>query len=60
MNNSVNYSRFIDLLISSDDDYEPYGITTAPDSYRLTASSAEYESTQTALYDRAMYLSYDD
>lgn len=28
MNNSINLSTFIDDLINSDDDYEPYGLAS--------------------------------
>ncbi|NNG13601.1 MAG: hypothetical protein HKM22_00405 [Gammaproteobacteria bacterium] len=33
MNNSVNYGSFVELLISSDDDYEPYGLSEHPCMY---------------------------
>lgn len=25
MNNSINYSGFVEMFLNSDDDYEPYG-----------------------------------
>ncbi|WP_455217971.1 hypothetical protein [Kaarinaea lacus] len=31
MNNSVNYTGFIDMFIDSDDDFEPYGVTWEED-----------------------------
>lgn len=49
MNNSINYGSFIDILISSDDDYEPYGISEYTDS----EIQSEFEPLQASLYDRA-------
>ena len=60
MNNSINYSSFIDLFISSDDDYEPYGLITPAETHGHTDRHNELEPMQTALYDRAMHLSRDD
>ena len=51
MNDSINYSSFIDLLISSDDDYESYGMSTHPDTPGHMASQAEFEPLQATLYD---------
>lgn len=32
MNNSINYSGFVDILLDADDDYEPYGFGETSDS----------------------------
>ena len=50
MNNSINYGSFIDLLISSDDDYEPYGITAQPNMAALMTNDFEFVSTQAGPY----------
>lgn len=50
MNNSVNYSSFVDLLLSSDDDYEPYGISVPPSMYGLRGSKPELYTRQEPLY----------
>ena len=42
MNNSVNYSTFIDLLIASDDDYEPYGLSIQANPVSPGSSEDEY------------------
>jgi hypothetical protein len=49
MNNSINYGSFIDLLVSSDDDYEPYGLSAPPEMHGLTTSPSEFESLQASL-----------
>jgi hypothetical protein len=49
MNNSINYGSFYDLLISSDDDYEPYGLSGPSDMHGLTARQSEFESLQASL-----------
>lgn len=30
MNNSINYSGFVDMLLNSDGDFEPYGYSIPP------------------------------
>ena len=50
MNNSINYSGFIDVDVKSDDDFEPYGYSEAdarPESshnstFRKTTGKAEH------------------
>lgn len=49
MNNSINYGSFIDLLISSDDDYEPYGLSAPSNIPGHTASPSEFEALQASL-----------
>lgn len=54
MNNSINYSSFIDLLTSSDDDYEPYGLSAHPDTPGLTSRHTEFQPSQATLYESSM------
>jgi hypothetical protein len=49
MNNSINYGSFYDLLISSDDDYEPYGLSAPSEAPGLEANPSEFESLQASL-----------
>lgn len=54
MNNSINYGSFVDLLISSDDDYEPYGLSSYPDMADFMENQSEFEPLGQAHYERAM------
>jgi len=49
MNNSIINGSFIDSLISSDDDYEPYGLSVPSDMHGLTTNQSEFESLQASL-----------
>jgi len=41
MNASVNYGNFIDLLLKSDDDYEPYGLSANDNTNGLRGKKPE-------------------
>jgi len=50
MNKSVNYSTFIDLLLKSDDDYEPYGMSMPATMFGLRGNKPELYTRQEPLY----------
>ena len=50
MNATVNYSNFIDLLLQSDDDYEPYGLSTCSTMYGLRGKKPEIFTRQEPLH----------
>lgn len=48
MNDSINYSGFVDILLDSDEDYEPYGCGETSDSLEkiyncIQSYKAEFE-----------------
>jgi len=54
MNNSVNYSQFIDMLLDSSDDFEPYGLAEIPGS-SLNKSSITSAVLEPLQYDDSGY-----
>ena len=51
MNNSINYSTFIELLIESNDDDEPYGLATPVETITVTGGENEFTLGQGESYD---------
>lgn len=47
MNNSINYSGYVDMLLDSSDDFEPYGYSVPPS---LIVNAADYNSVQLMLH----------
>lgn len=41
MNDSINYSGFVDMLLDSDEDYEPYGCVETSESLEKIYNSIE-------------------
>jgi hypothetical protein len=37
MNNSVNYSSFVEMVLDSSDDFEPYGYAETPQHHVISA-----------------------
>ena len=55
MNNSINLSSFVDLVLTSNDDYEPYGMVSAPTKlYGLRSNKPELCSRQEPFYIQEM------
>lgn len=50
MRDSFNYSNFVDLLLESDDDYEPYGLSTPNMMHGAAADQTRGASVQIPLY----------
>lgn len=54
MNQSVNYSGFVDMFLNSNDDYEPYGCSDINESLiKLYKSVQDYKTgfSEPGLYD---------
>lgn len=56
MNNSVNYSGFIDMAFDTGDDYEPYGFSDISDSLESIYKSTQIS--RSAFHDREYF--YDE
>lgn len=51
MNNSVNYSSFVDMvLLASNDDYEPYGLASPSHLHGIRGNKPELCSRQEPFY----------
>ena len=39
MNNSINYSSFVEMVLDSSDDFEPYGYAEIPQHHAMSSDS---------------------
>lgn len=54
MNTSINYSSFVDLILTSNDDYEPYGIAAPTHLHGIRGNKPEVCSRQEPFYFEEM------
>jgi len=50
MNNSINYSSFVDLILTSNEEIEPYGMPTSLNPSGLRGSKPEITTRQEPLH----------
>jgi len=47
MGNAINFDNYVDLVLQSNDDYEPYGMATIP---AIASEHQDYTPSELALY----------